>query len=68
VDGSGNQALGSPNLTNDIWLYGGDAATIAESITAGRAGNMPAHENLLNEDRRRLLAAYVIGFGASQAQ
>jgi cytochrome c oxidase cbb3-type subunit 3 len=68
VDGSGNQALGSPNLANNIWLYGGDAATIAESITAGRAGNMPAHENLLNEDRRRLLAAYVIGLGASQAQ
>ena len=68
VDGSGNQTLGSPNLTNNIWLYGGDAATIAESITAGRAGNMPAHEKLLNEDRRRLLAAYVIGLGASQAQ
>ena len=68
VDGSGNQALGSPNLTNNIWLYGGDAATIAESVTSGRAGNMPAHENLLNEDRRRLLAAYVIGLGTLQAQ
>jgi cytochrome c oxidase cbb3-type subunit 3 len=60
VDGTGNQALGSPNLTNDIWLYGGDPTTIRETITVGRNGNMPAHENLLSEDRRRLIAAYVL--------
>ena len=68
IDGSGNQALGAPNLSNNIWLYGSDAATIAESINLGRAGKMPAHENLLSEDRRRLLAAYVSGLGASQAR
>jgi cytochrome c oxidase cbb3-type subunit 3 len=68
VDGSGNQALGAPNLSNNIWLYGGDAASLAESISAGRAGNMPSHENLLSEDRRRLLAAYVTGLSAAQAQ
>lgn len=68
VDGRGNQALGAPDLTNDIWLYGGDPSVIAESISLGRAGKMPAHENLLNEDRRRLLAAYVIGLAASQPQ
>jgi cytochrome c oxidase cbb3-type subunit 3 len=60
VDGTGNQALGSPNLTNDIWLYGGDPTTIRETVTVGRNGNMPAHENLLSEDRRRLIAAYVL--------
>ena len=60
VDGKGNQALGSPNLTDDIWLYAGDPQTIKETITLGRNGNMPAHENLLSEDRRRLLAAYVL--------
>ena len=68
MDGSGNQALGAPNLSNNIWLYGSDPAVLAESISLGRAGKMPAHENLLNEDRRRLLAAYVSGLGASQAQ
>jgi cytochrome c oxidase cbb3-type subunit 3 len=61
LDGTGNQALGAPDLSNGIWLYGGDEASIAESIRSGRAGVMPAHENLLNEDRRRLLAAYVTG-------
>ncbi len=66
MDGTGNQALGAPNLSNNIWLYGGDAASIAESVNTGRAGKMPAHENLLNEDRRRLLAAYVTGLSERQ--
>jgi cytochrome c oxidase cbb3-type subunit 3 len=58
-DGTGNQALGAPDLTNDIWLYGSSAETIATTINNGRAGEMPAHESLLNEQRRRVLAAYV---------
>lgn len=60
ADGSGNQALGAPRLNDDIWLYGGDPATIRETLTLGRNGNMPAHENLLSEDRQRLVAAYVL--------
>ena len=59
MDGTGNQALGAPNLTDEIWLYGGNPADIEATIVDGRNGNMPAHENLLNEDRRRLIAAYV---------
>jgi len=58
--GGGNQALGAPRLNDDIWLYGGDPETIRETITKGRNGNMPAHKDLLSEDRRRLLAAYVL--------
>jgi len=65
MDGTGMQALGAPNLTDDIWLYGGDPVDIRETLVNGRNGNMPAHENLLNEDRRRLLAAYVIGLSDS---
>ena len=60
ADGSGNQALGAPRLNDDIWLYGGDPATIRETLTLGRNGNMPAHENLLSEDRQRLVTAYVL--------
>ena len=59
-DGSGNQALGSPRLNDDIWLYGGDPETIRKTLTEGRNGNMPAHKDLLSEDRQRLLAAYVL--------
>ncbi len=65
LDGTGNQALGAPNLTNDIWLYGGNAETIATTINKGRAGNMPAHESILNEQRRRVITAYVKGLSAS---
>jgi len=65
MDGTGNQALGAPNLTDEIWLYGGNPADIKATIVSGRNGNMPAHENLLNEDRRRLLAAYVKGLSGS---
>ena len=68
LDGKGNQALGAPNLTNGIWLYGGSAETIAETINNGRAGNMPAHKTLLNEQRRRVLAAYVKGLSATGGQ
>lgn len=60
ADGSGNQALGSARLNDDIWLYGGEPETIRKTITEGRNGNMPAHESLLSEDRRRLIAAYVL--------
>ncbi len=60
VDGSGNQALGAPRLNDDIWLYGGETETIKTTVTEGRNGAMPVHKNLLSEDRRRLIAAYVL--------
>ena len=57
-DGKGNTALGAPNLTDDIWLYGGSPETLRKTLTGGRNGQMPAHE-WLGEDKIRLLAAYV---------
>jgi cytochrome c oxidase cbb3-type subunit 3 len=60
ADGSGNQALGAPRLNDQIWLYGGEPETIRKTLTEGRNGNMPAHKDLLSEDRRRLLTAYVL--------
>ena len=59
-DGSGNQALGAPRLNDNIWLYGGEPETIRTTVTGGRNGNMPSHKDLLSEDRRRLIAAYVL--------
>ena len=60
LDGSGNQALGAPRLNDQIWLYGGEPETIRKTLTEGRNGNMPAHKDLLSEDRRRLITAYVL--------
>ena len=57
--GTGNPALGAPNLTDDIWLYGSSRETIREAIEKGRQGQMPAHGELLGENRTKILAAYV---------
>jgi cytochrome c oxidase cbb3-type subunit 3 len=59
ADGTGNQALGAPNLTDNIWLYGASRGYIERSISQGRKGTMPAHKDLLGEDKVHILAAYV---------
>jgi len=61
ADGRGNPALGAPNLTDDIWLYGGSAEHVRETILFGRTGGMPPHADLLSPDDIRLVAAYVYG-------
>jgi len=58
-DGKGNQTLGAPNLTDDIWLYGGTQKIIIETISKGRNGHMPSHKDFLGEAKVHLLAAYV---------
>jgi len=60
LDGKGNPILGAPNLTDDIWLYGGDAATLHQTLENGRNGQMPAFGERLGPERVRLLAAYAI--------
>ena len=66
ADGKGNQAIGAPNLTDNIWLYGGDRATIRQTLRFGRAGQMPAWEQQLGEQRINLLAAYVYSLSPHQ--
>ena len=65
VDGKGNPLVGAPNLTDDVWLYGGDAATLKQTIDAGRNGQMPAFGDRLGPERVRLLAAYAIHLSES---
>jgi cytochrome c oxidase cbb3-type subunit 3 len=64
-DGKGNQTIGGPNLTDDIWLYGGDLASIEASIRNGRNGQMPAWGAQLGADRIRLVTAWVLAQGQS---
>ena len=66
ADGKGNPLIGAPNLTDEIWLYGGSEATIIETISRGRGQpsaitRMPAHKDLLDEGKIHLLTAYVWG-------
>ena len=65
VDGKGNPMLGAPNLTDDIWLYGSDAATIKATIENGRQGQMPAFSDRLGQEWVRLLAAYAMKLSES---
>ena len=59
VDGKGSKTLGAPNLTDDIWLYGGSQDAIVETILNGRKGQMPAHKDFLGEAKVHMLAAYI---------
>ena len=59
VDGTGNTALGAPDLTDDYWMYGSSRESLRQTISQGRHGSMPAHRELLGETRARLVAAYV---------
>lgn len=63
-DAKGMAAVGAPNLTDSIWLYGASEATLIETISKGRSNKMPAHKEFLGEAKSHLLAAYV--FGLSQ--
>jgi len=66
MDGKGNPLLGAPNLTDEVWLYGGDAATLKQTLMNGRNGQMPAWGDKLGEQRVKLLAAYVTRLAAGQ--
>ena len=67
-EGKGNPAIGAPNLTDKVWLYGSSEATIVETITKGRNNTMPAHREFLGEQRAHLLAAYVYGLSAAERE
>lgn len=58
--GKGVQGLG-PNLTDDVWLWGGSQKAIIETITNGRHNQMPAWGNFLDKDKLHIMTAYVWG-------
>ncbi|MFY0675885.1 MAG: cytochrome-c oxidase, cbb3-type subunit III [Neptuniibacter sp.] len=59
ADAKGLPILGAPNLTDDVWLYGGSFEKVAHSIRNGRNGVMPAHKDLLSDEKIHLITAYV---------
>jgi cytochrome c oxidase cbb3-type subunit 3 len=65
-DGKGNRAIGAPNLTDAIWLYGGDADSIAHTIANSRYGVMPRWGNHLDPVTIKMLAAYVHSLGGGE--
>ena len=55
----GNQAMGAPNLTDNVWLYGSTYEWIKETVMSGRQNQMPAQEGRLSDDQIQIVAAYV---------
>lgn len=56
-----------PVLLDDDWLYGGTVADITTTITDGRMGVMPAHNETLTEDQINVLADFVTALPKGQA-
>jgi cytochrome c oxidase cbb3-type subunit 3 len=66
-DGKGNQALGSANLTDDIWLHGWGEDAIIAMINNGKTNQMPAQEGKLTDAQIQVLTAYVWGLSNKPA-
>ena len=66
MDGKGNQALGAPNLTDDIWLHGWGEAAITAMINNGKVNQRPAQAEKLTEAQIGVLSAYVWGLSNKQ--
>jgi cytochrome c oxidase cbb3-type subunit III len=65
-NGKGNQDVGAPNLTDDIWLYGGKEADIVKTIQTGRGGVMPYWTGRLDPVTIKMLTAYVHSLGGGK--
>lgn len=48
-----------PALMDDVWIYGGDARSIYQTITEGRPNGMPAFGSRIPKDQIWQLVAYV---------
>lgn len=67
ADGKGGRQVGAPNLTDGIWLYGGDSAALTQTILKARQGVMPRWGHKLDPATLTMLAAYVHALGGGEA-
>ncbi|MFV1464216.1 cytochrome-c oxidase, cbb3-type subunit III [Phaeobacter sp. JH20_02] len=65
-DGTGDRSQGAPNLADAIWLYGGDYATLTETVHNSRYGVMPNWNTRLTEAQIRAVSAYVHQLGGGE--
>lgn len=65
-DGTGDRSQGAPNLADAIWLFGGDYASLSETVTNSRYGVMPAWTSRLSEAQIRAVSAYVHQLGGGE--
>ena len=62
-NGRGDQLQGAPNLTDAIWLYGGNQAALTETVMNSRFGVMPNWTGRLSEAELAAVSAYVHQLG-----
>jgi cytochrome c oxidase cbb3-type subunit 3 len=67
-EGTGNPMMGSPNLTDNIWLHGGRREDIHRALNEGIMSQMPAHVEILSPERIHLAALYVYSRSAAKSQ
>jgi cytochrome c oxidase cbb3-type subunit 3 len=66
-DGRGNQTIGAPNLTDDIWLHGWGENAIIAMVNNGKVNQMPAQAGKLTDAQLHVLASYVWGLSNQPA-
>ncbi|MEL7688380.1 cytochrome-c oxidase, cbb3-type subunit III [Citromicrobium bathyomarinum] len=64
--GKGGREFGAPNLSDAIWLRGGDRADLRRQILGPRMGVMPAWGERLDPVTIKMLAAYVHSLGGGE--
>ena len=66
LTGDGGRQVGAPKLTDAIWLFGGDRASITATVTQPRNGVMPRWGARLDPVTIKMLAAYVYSLGGGE--
>lgn len=66
ADGTGDREQGAPSLVDQIWLYGSDRESIANTIANARNSAMPAWGERLDPATVRALAVYVHTLGGGE--
>ncbi len=61
AEGKGNQIIGAPNLSDNIWLHGAGEAAIIKIIHEGKTNQMPAWEAKFTPAQIHVLTAYTWG-------
>jgi cytochrome c oxidase cbb3-type subunit 3 len=60
--------MGSPDLTDNIWLHGGRRSDIQRALNEGIMSQMPSHADILSPEQIHLAAAYVYSLSAKSAK
>ncbi|UFN48631.1 cytochrome-c oxidase, cbb3-type subunit III [Roseomonas sp. OT10] len=64
--GEGNRQFGAPRLNDQVWLYGGDKASILRSVSYSRGGVMPSWQRRLDPAVVNMLTIYVHSLGGGE--